>query len=53
MKEEDKTHSETDQPFDRFHKFIRGIVAVPKKEVEAAEKRYREERASKKKRSKS
>jgi hypothetical protein len=52
MKEE-KPHPGTDQAFDRLHKFIRGIVAVPKKEVEAAEKRYREERPSKKKRSKS
>lgn len=26
MKEEDKTQSETDRPFDRFHKFIRSIV---------------------------
>lgn len=36
-------------PFRRFQALIRGLVAVPKKEIEVEEERYRKERAAKKK----
>jgi hypothetical protein len=36
-------------PFERFQRLIRGIVAVPKKEIEAEEARWRANRALKKK----
>jgi hypothetical protein len=36
-------------PFARFQKLIRGIVAVPKKEIEAEEAKWREARRLKKK----
>jgi hypothetical protein len=36
-------------PFERFQTLIRGIVAVPKKEIEAEEARWRADRALKKK----
>jgi hypothetical protein len=36
-------------PFARFQNLIRGIMAVPKKEVEAEEVRWRANRALKKK----
>jgi hypothetical protein len=36
-------------PFDRFKNLIRGVVAVPKKEVEAEEAKWREARRLKKK----
>ena len=36
-------------PFSRFHKLIRGLVAVPKKEVEIEEARWRADRLKKKK----
>jgi hypothetical protein len=36
-------------PFQRFELLIRGIVAVPKKEIEAEEARWRANRALKKK----
>jgi len=36
-------------PFARFQKLIRGIVAVPKKEVEIEEARWRADRLKKKK----
>jgi len=36
-------------PFERFGNLIRGIVAVPKKEIEAEEAKWREARRLKKK----
>lgn len=39
----------SDSPFERFQRLIRGIVAVPKKEIEAEEARWRANRALKKK----
>jgi hypothetical protein len=36
-------------PFVRFQKLIRGLVAVPKKEVEIEEARWRADRLKKKK----
>jgi len=36
-------------PFERFERLIRGLAAVPKKEVEAEEARWRVDRLSKKK----
>ena len=36
-------------PFERFQNLIRGLVAVPKKEIEAEEARWREARRLKKK----
>ena len=38
-----------DSPFARFKDLIRGIVSVPKKEVEAEEAKWREARRLKKK----
>jgi len=40
---------DSDKPFDRFHRLIRGVVAVPKKEIEAEEAKWREARRLKKK----
>lgn len=34
-------------PMERFERFIRAIVAVPKKEIEAEEARWRADRALK------
>jgi len=36
-------------PFQRFQRLIRGLVAVPKKEIEAEEVRWRAHRLKKKK----
>jgi hypothetical protein len=36
-------------PFDRFKTLIRGIVSVPKKEIEVEEAKWREARRLKKK----
>jgi hypothetical protein len=36
-------------PFERFQRLIRGLVAVPKKEIEAEETRWRANRPLKKK----
>jgi hypothetical protein len=36
-------------PFNRFQNLIRGLVAVPKKEIEAEQTRWRANRQSKKK----
>jgi len=50
MKESDpKKLAEATTPFQRFERLIRGIVAVPKKEIEAEEARWRADRALKKK----
>jgi hypothetical protein len=38
-----------ESPFERFQRLIRGLVAVPKKEVEIEEARWRAERLKKKK----
>jgi len=38
-----------ESPFSRFQRLIRGLVAVPKKEIEAEEARWRANRRSKKK----
>jgi hypothetical protein len=42
-------NSETNSPFQRFQRLIRGLVAVPKKEVEIEEARWRANRLKKKK----
>jgi hypothetical protein len=39
----------SDKPFKRFERLIRGLVAVPKKEVEIEEARWRADRLKKKK----
>lgn len=36
-------------PYQRFENLIRSLVAVPRKEIEAEQARYREGRAEKKK----
>ena len=38
-----------ESPFERFQRFVRGLVAVPKMEVEAEEMRWRADRQLKKK----
>jgi hypothetical protein len=45
-----KEPSERQSPFERFQRLIRGLAAVPKKEIEAEEARWRANRATKKKR---
>ncbi|MGD0289027.1 MAG: hypothetical protein ABSC63_05155 [Candidatus Binataceae bacterium] len=47
MKKAEQSLAES--PFARFQRLIRGIVAVPKKEIEAEEARWRANRALKKK----
>jgi hypothetical protein len=45
-----KRHQQATQtPFERFQRLIRGLAAVPKKEIEAEEERWRAERQLKKK----
>jgi len=44
-----KPKAASNKPFARFERLIRGIVAVPKKEIEAEEVRWRANRALKKK----
>jgi hypothetical protein len=46
MKAKDKNAK---SPFGRFERLIRGLVAVPKKEIESEEARWRANRAAKKK----
>jgi hypothetical protein len=46
---EPKGPNKTETAFQRFERLIRGIVAVPKKEIEAEEARWRANRALKKK----
>jgi hypothetical protein len=46
---EPKPQDNSETPFQRFERLIRGIVAVPKKEIEAEEARWRANRALKKK----
>ena len=46
--ETQKKESES-TPFERFQRLIRGLVAVPKKEIEAEQVRWREARRLKKK----
>ncbi|MGH8012898.1 MAG: hypothetical protein ACREQ4_10400 [Candidatus Binataceae bacterium] len=46
----EKDKQSTPTPFERFERLIRGLVAVPKKEIEAEQERWREERKLKKKR---
>ena len=43
------TKPSKESPFNRFQRLIRGLVAVPKKEIEAEEVRWREARRLKKK----
>jgi len=50
MNESDpKKLTKDETPFQRFERLIRGIVAVPKKEIEAEQARWRADRALKKK----
>jgi hypothetical protein len=44
-----KTRSSNTGSFKRFQRLIRGLVAVPKKEIEAEEARWRASRRLKKK----
>jgi hypothetical protein len=44
-----KKPSKNETPFERFQRLIRGLAAVPKKEIEAEEVRWREARRLKKK----
>jgi hypothetical protein len=45
----DKKHAHSESAFDRFKSLLRGLVAVPKKEVEIEEARWRADRLKKKK----
>jgi len=49
MKAKSKDVCEGASAFNNFQRLIRGIVAVPKKEIEAEEARWRANRALKKK----
>jgi hypothetical protein len=44
-----KTIKAANEPFERFRGFMRRLIAVPKKEVEAEEAKWREARRLKKK----
>jgi hypothetical protein len=44
-----ESKSDKTTPFARFQRLIRGLVAVPKKEAEAEEAKWREARRLKKK----
>jgi hypothetical protein len=49
VKTREQTKLERGSPFNRFKLLIRGLVAVPKKEVEIEEARWRADRLKKKK----
>jgi hypothetical protein len=49
MIEEKKKSAQAESPFERFQRLIRGLAAVPKKEVEAEEAKWKANRALKKK----
>jgi hypothetical protein len=49
MKPKITTVAQRETSFERFQRLIRGLVAVPKKEVEIEEARWRANRLSKKK----
>jgi hypothetical protein len=44
-----KADASTQSPFERFRNLMRGLVAVPKKEVEIEDARWRADRLKKKK----
>lgn len=44
-----KPESKKEYPFERFQRLILGLAAVPKKEVEAEEAKWKADRALKKK----
>jgi hypothetical protein len=46
---EPKSKAKRPTPFERFQELMRRLVAVPKKEVEAEEERWRAERQAPKK----
>jgi hypothetical protein len=48
-KDPDKAEQLEQTPFERFRRLLKGLVAVPKKEVEAEEARWRADRLLKKK----
>jgi hypothetical protein len=49
MSQKNKQTDSSPTPFERFQRLIRGLAAVPKKEIEAEEVRWREARRLKKK----
>jgi hypothetical protein len=49
MTEKTRKAPRTESPFERFERLIRGLVSVPKKEIETEEARWREARRLKKK----
>jgi hypothetical protein len=48
--EPERASPEAQTPFDRFSEFARKVVAVPKKEADEQERRYRKSRTAKRKR---
>jgi hypothetical protein len=48
-KKQQADQTDRDTPFVRFQRLIRGLAAVPKKEIEVEEARWRANRALKKK----
>ena len=52
MKDEANKPSEQSTPFDRFDQFTRKLMAVTKKEIDAAEKKYQQRKKRSKKREK-
>jgi len=45
----DSGHDRSRTPFERFRKFVRAVVAVPKKELPAQERVYQQQRKRKRK----
>lgn len=46
----ERASPEAQAPFDRFEEFARKVVAVPKSEYDAQERRYQKSRAAKRRR---
>jgi hypothetical protein len=44
------TESETSQPFEKFERLAKGLMAVPKKELDAKQAEYEREKKRNKKR---
>jgi hypothetical protein len=49
MMDKIKHTPQSESPFERFQRLIRGLASVPKKEIEAEEARWRANRPLKKK----
>jgi hypothetical protein len=48
MKDSNDKPSDSSTPFQRFDQFARRLMAVPKAKIDAAEKKYQQRKAAKK-----